>query len=53
MVGGGGGSERHGIIFESLRKRMTRRFKTNTLNDFIRYMNFTHVISLEKDSDEK
>ena len=46
-------SERHGAFFESLRKRMTRRFKTNVLNNFIRYMKFTYGISLGKDSDEK
>ena len=42
VMGGGFISERHGIVFESLRKRVNRRFKTNVLNSFIRYMNFTH-----------
>ena len=46
-------SERHGIVFGSLRKRMTRRFKTSVLNSFIRYMNFTHGVSVGKDSGEK
>ena len=53
--GNGGGviSERHGAFFESPRKRMTRRFKTNVLNRFIHYMNFTHVVSVWKESYDK
>ena len=46
-------SERHGIIFEYLRKSMTRLFKTNVLNRFIRYMKLTHRLSVGKYSDEK
>ena len=46
-------SERHGVFFESLRKRMTRQFKTNVLNRFIHYMNFTHVVSVWKESYDK
>ena len=32
---------------------MMRQFKTKFLNSFIRYMNFTHGVSVGKDSDEK
>ena len=46
-------SERHGIIFGSLRKRITKRFKTNVLSSFIRYMKLTHDLSVWKDSNEK
>ena len=46
-------SERHGIIFKSLRKRMSRRFNNNALNIFIHYMKLTHGLSVEKYSDER
>ena len=46
-------SERHGVVFKYFRKRMTRQFKTNVLNIFIRYMKSTHGISVGKDSDGK
>ena len=42
-------SERHGIVFESLRKRMTSQFKTKFFNSFIRYMRFTYGNSVGKD----
>ena len=41
-MGGGFISERHGVVFKYFRKRMTRKFNTNVLNIFIRYINFTH-----------
>ena len=53
VMGGGFISERHGILFESLMKRMTSLFKTNFLNSFIRYMEFSHGVSVGKDSYEK
>ena len=46
-------SERHGIIFEYLRKSMMRRFNTNFLNSFICYIKLTHGLSVEKYSGEK
>ena len=46
-------SERHGIIFDSLRRRMLRRFKTNVLSSFIRYMTVVHDLTAEKDGDER
>ena len=46
-------SERHDIIFDSLRKRMARRFKTNIVNSFILYMKSTHGLSVGKYIDEK
>ena len=35
-------SERHGIIFDYLRRRMSRRFKTNVLSSFNRYIKLFH-----------
>ena len=46
-------SERHGIIFDSLRRRMARRFKTNDLSSFICYMKVVHEFPVGKDSDER
>ena len=46
-------SERHGIDFEYIRKRITRQFKTNVLNSFIHYRNLNHKVSVGKDSDNK
>ena len=45
--------EMYGIILESLRKRMSRQFKADVLNRFIRYMNFNCGVSAGKGSDEK
>ena len=44
-------SESHGTIFDSLRRRMARRFKTNVLSRFIRYMKVIHDFPVDKDSD--
>ena len=46
-------SERHGIIFDSLRTRMVRKFKTDVLSSFTFYMKLTHDFTVVKDSDEK
>ena len=46
-------SERHGIILDYLRNRMTRKFKTNVLIRFICYMKLIHDLSVGKYSDEK
>ena len=46
-------SERHGIIFDSLRRRMVRQFKTNVLSSFICYMKVVHDFPVGKDSDER
>ena len=35
-------SERHGIIFDYLRRRMSRQFKTNVLSSFNRYIKLFH-----------
>ena len=45
-------SESQGIIFDYLRKKMTRRLKTNVLSSFIRCMNLTHDLLVVKHSDE-
>ena len=41
-------SERHGTLFDSLMNRITRQFKTNILNRFIRYTNLIHGLSVRK-----
>ena len=41
------------IIFESLRKSIMRRLKTNVLNRLIYCMNFIHGVSVGEYSDEK
>ena len=46
-------SERHGTIFDSLRRSMERKFKNNILSSFIRYMNLTHELPVGKYSEEK
>ena len=46
-------SERHGIIYYSIMKRKSRRFKTNVLSSFIRYMKSFHKFTVGKDSDER
>ena len=46
-------SERHGIIFDSLRRRMVRKFKTDVLSSFIRYIKVVHEFPVEKNSDER
>ena len=46
-------SERHGIIFDSLMRRMARRFRTNVLSSFIRYMTVVYDLTAEKDGDER
>ena len=45
-------SEMNGIIFDYLRRRMARRFKTNVLSRFIHYMNVVYDFPVGRDSYE-